>query len=89
MIEAMLDGVVDDDETVHRYLDNSRVEIEHLSGLIDDLFELAQLDVGAPADQYSTRVDPRFDLGYLGQHATEGRRARHRPSRAKSPTMSI
>ncbi len=46
MIEAMLDGVVDDDETVHRYLDNSRVEIEHLSGLIDDLFELAQLDVG-------------------------------------------
>jgi signal transduction histidine kinase len=46
MIEAMLDGVVEDDETVHRYLDNSRVEIEHLSGLIDDLFELAQLDVG-------------------------------------------
>ncbi len=46
MIEAMLDGVVEDDETVHRYLDNSRVEIEHLSVLIDDLFELAQLDVG-------------------------------------------
>ena len=46
MIEAVLDGVVDDDETVHRYLDNSRGEIEHLSGLIDDLFELAQLDVG-------------------------------------------
>ena len=31
---------------VHRYLDNSRAEIEHLSDLIDDLFELAQLDVG-------------------------------------------
>ena len=46
MIEAMLDGVVDDEETVHRYLDSSRAEIEHLSGLIDDLFELAQLDVG-------------------------------------------
>ena len=46
MIEAMLDGVVADDETVHRYLDSSRVEIEHLSSLIDDLFELAQLDVG-------------------------------------------
>ena len=26
MIEAVLDGVVNDDETVHRYLDNSRVE---------------------------------------------------------------
>ncbi len=46
MIEAMLDGVVDDEETVRRYLDNSRAEIEHLSHLIDDLFELAQLDVG-------------------------------------------
>ena len=46
MVEAMLDGVVDDEETVNRYLDNCRVEIEHLSLLIDDLFELAQLDVG-------------------------------------------
>ena len=46
MIEAMLDGVVEDDATVHRYLDSSRAEIEHLSELIDDLFELAQLDVG-------------------------------------------
>ena len=46
MIEAILDGVVNDEDTVHRYLDNSRAEIEHLSDLIDDLFELAQLDVG-------------------------------------------
>ncbi len=46
MIEAILDGVVKDEETVQRYLDNSRAEIEHLSELIDDLFELAQLDVG-------------------------------------------
>ncbi len=46
MIEAMLDGVVDDEETVQRYLDNSRAEVQHLSDLIDDLFELAQLDVG-------------------------------------------
>ena len=46
MIEAMLDGVVEDDATVRRYLDSSRAEVEHLSHLIDDLFELAQLDVG-------------------------------------------
>ncbi len=46
MIEAILDRVVEDEATVHRYLDNSRAEIEHLSHLIDDLFELAQLDVG-------------------------------------------
>ena len=46
MIEAILDGVVSDEATVGRYLENSRAEIEHLSHLIDDLFELAQLDVG-------------------------------------------
>ncbi len=46
MIEAMSDGVVTDEETVSRYLSNSSNEIQHLSHLIDDLFELAQLDVG-------------------------------------------
>ena len=46
MIEAILDGVVQDRDTVHRYLDNSRAEIQHLGRLIDDLFALAQLDVG-------------------------------------------
>ena len=46
MIEAILDGVVQDQATVHRYLDNSRAEIQHLGHLIDDLFALAQLDVG-------------------------------------------
>lgn len=46
MIEAILDGVAQDEATAHRYLDNSRAEIVHLSHLIDDLLELAQLDVG-------------------------------------------
>ena len=46
MIEAMIDGVVQDRETVSRYLESSRAEIQHLSALIDDLSELAQLDVG-------------------------------------------
>ncbi len=46
MAEAMADGVVSDTETIQRYLDNMRGEIEHLSHLIDDLFELAQLDTG-------------------------------------------
>ena len=46
MIEAMADGVVTDPETVSRYLENTQNEIRHLSHLIDDLFELAQLDVG-------------------------------------------
>jgi len=46
MLEALADGVVQDEETRSRYMQTSLAEIEHLSRLIDDLFELAQLDVG-------------------------------------------
>jgi signal transduction histidine kinase len=46
MNEAMLDGVVSDPDTVRRYQQNIEGEIQHLSWLIDDLFELAQLDTG-------------------------------------------
>jgi len=46
MIDALADGVVDDPETVSRYLRQSQNEITRLSTLIDDLFELAQLDAG-------------------------------------------
>src|SRR5258708_8172332 len=44
VVEAMADGVVSDQDTVQRYLANAQGEIQHLSRLIDDLFELAQLD---------------------------------------------
>lgn len=46
MNEAMLDGVVTDPETISRYQITTLSEIQHLSRLIDDLFELAQLDTG-------------------------------------------
>lgn len=46
MNEAMLDGVVSDPETVRRYRQQIHAEIEHLGTLIDDLFELAQMDAG-------------------------------------------
>lgn len=46
MNEAMLDGVVSDPETVRRYRQQIHAEIEHLGNLIDDLFELAQMDAG-------------------------------------------
>jgi len=45
MIEALADGVIVDEATQSRYLQTSLAEISHLSHLIDDLFELAQLDV--------------------------------------------
>jgi signal transduction histidine kinase len=46
MIEALADGVVRDEEDVFRYFDQSMSEIRHLSQLIDDLFDLSQMDVG-------------------------------------------
>lgn len=46
MHEAILDGVVSDAETVSRYIRDSRRELDHLSRLIDDLFDLASLDAG-------------------------------------------
>jgi signal transduction histidine kinase len=47
MVEAIDDGVVEDPETVRRYLRQVRGSIESLVTLVDDLFELVQLDVGA------------------------------------------
>lgn len=46
MVEAMTDGVVSDTDTVNRYMHNIQLEVEHLSHLIDDLFDLSQLDTG-------------------------------------------
>lgn len=46
MIEALHDGVVDDPTMVQRYYDTIRNDIIALNNIIDDLFELAQLDAG-------------------------------------------
>lgn len=46
MVESINDGVVSDKGTVQRYLNLMQGEIEYLSRLIDDLFELSQIDAG-------------------------------------------
>lgn len=46
ILEAIADGVVDDQATVQRYLATAQRDIRALSLLIDDLFEMAQLDAG-------------------------------------------
>jgi signal transduction histidine kinase len=46
MIEALADGMVDDPETVQRYLKTAQRDILSLSVLIDDLFEISQMDAG-------------------------------------------
>ncbi|HEY3109971.1 MAG TPA: HAMP domain-containing sensor histidine kinase [Chloroflexota bacterium] len=46
MVEAINDHVVTDRETVDRYLGTIGSEVERLAQLIDDLFELSQIDAG-------------------------------------------
>ena len=46
MIEALADGVVSQPEKVQRYLNTVQGDVRNLSTLIDDLFELSQLDAG-------------------------------------------
>lgn len=47
MVEALDDAVVDDPGEVQRYYSTMRREIERLSRMIDDLFELSRIDSGA------------------------------------------
>jgi signal transduction histidine kinase len=46
IVEALADGVVEDPQTRQRYLRTAKRDIQALSHLIDDLFELSQLDAG-------------------------------------------
>lgn len=49
MVEAIADGLVDDPATLARYRNIMRNQIDHLSHLIDDLFELSRLEADAVA----------------------------------------
>jgi signal transduction histidine kinase len=69
MTEALADGLVEDPATTTRYLATMRGQIGHLSSLIDDLFELAQIDAGA------LRLElQRASLADLVSDAIEGMR---------------
>lgn len=46
MNEAIIDGVVTDARTITEYTQNIQRETQHLTRLIDDLFELSKLDTG-------------------------------------------
>ncbi|WP_214108092.1 sensor histidine kinase [Acrocarpospora catenulata] len=47
MAEALEDGVVDDPATVRRYHTQIRLEVDRLSGMVDDLFELSRIHAGS------------------------------------------
>lgn len=62
MAEAISDGVVDDSPTLHRYVREMQRSIESLSLLVDDLFELVQIDAGAiEAESERVRLADVFD----------------------------
>jgi signal transduction histidine kinase len=46
ILEALGDGMVDDPAAVQRYLQTAQRDVRSLSLLIDDLFQMAQLDAG-------------------------------------------
>jgi signal transduction histidine kinase len=46
ILEALSDDMVDDPETIKRYLNTVQRDVHSLSALIDDLFQMAQLDAG-------------------------------------------
>ncbi|MEV7967429.1 HAMP domain-containing sensor histidine kinase [Sphaerisporangium sp. NPDC088356] len=67
MAEALEDGVADDPETVRRYHNQIRVEVDRLSHMVDDLFELSRIHAGA------LRLSPRrIGLGDLVADALAG-----------------
>jgi signal transduction histidine kinase len=47
MAEALEDGVASDPASIARYHKAIRVEVDRLSGLVDDLFELSRISAGA------------------------------------------
>ena len=52
ILEALEDGVVDEPETIKRYLNTAQRDVRSLSVLIDDLFQMAQLETGGiPLDR--------------------------------------
>ncbi|MGH2760599.1 MAG: HAMP domain-containing sensor histidine kinase, partial [Actinomycetota bacterium] len=58
MVEAIDDGVVSDETSLRRYAAEMRRTVRSVSELVDDLFELVQLDAGAiAAESERVRLD--------------------------------
>jgi signal transduction histidine kinase len=47
MVEALEDGIVDDEATIARYYATMRQEVDRLAALVDDLFELSRIHSGS------------------------------------------
>jgi signal transduction histidine kinase len=75
VVEALADGVVEDPEMQQRYLRTARKDILSLTALIDDLFQMSQLDAGGlPLDlEYNSLSDLISDTLEEFSHLAENR----------------
>ena len=67
IVEAIDDGVVDDPATIARYCHTLREEVDRLTALVDDLFELSRTQAGVLRLQFE-----RVSLGDLVSDAIAG-----------------
>jgi signal transduction histidine kinase len=81
ILEALSDGVVEEPETVKRYLHTAQRDVRSLSALIDDLFQMAQLDAGgfplhreeaSLGDLVSDTLESFTELAKQGEVTLEG-----------------
>ncbi len=82
ILEALADGVVDEPEMVRRYLNTAQKDVLSLSALIDDLFQMSQLDAGgfplnransSLGDLVSDTLESFSELAYRESVRLEGR----------------
>jgi len=82
ILEALSDGVVDEPEMVKRYLQTAQRDVMSLSALMDDLFQMSQLDTGgfplnraqsSLSDLVSDTLESFSELAYRESIKLEGR----------------
>ncbi len=82
ILEALSDGVVDEPDMIKRYLITAQRDVMSLSALMDDLFQMSQLDAGgfplnrAPAslsDLVSDTLESFSELAYRESIKLEGK----------------
>ncbi len=74
MVEALNDGVVDDPETVERYLATIQREADRLAALVDDLFELSRIQADALRLSFEPIAARRARVGHARQRQVTAER---------------
>jgi signal transduction histidine kinase len=82
ILEALADGVVDEPDMIKRYLQTAQKDVMSLSALMDDLFQMSQLDTGgfplnraqaSLSDLISDTLESFSELAYRESVKLEGK----------------